>query len=40
VHLELPRWRRGIDALSEGYERNANGLEFFEQRDQVLQVAA
>ena len=39
VHLELPCWRRGIDAFSEAYERHAERLEIFQQRGQMLQVA-
>ena len=39
VHLELPRGRRRVDPFRQTHERDAERLEFVEERDQVLQVA-
>ena len=38
MELQLAGWRRRIDALSEGHERDAQGLQLLEQCDQVLQA--
>jgi hypothetical protein len=40
VHLKTPGRRRGVDALGEADERDAERLEILEQRDQVLEVTA
>ena len=40
MQLQLPRRGRGVDALGERHERDPHGVEFLEQGDQVLQVAA
>jgi len=40
MHLELPRWRGGVDAFGQADERHAEGLQVIKQRDQVLQVPA
>ena len=40
VHLELAGRRRGVDALGQTHERNAERLQLLQQRDQVLQVAS
>ena len=39
VHLQLAGWSRRVDPLGEADERDAERLQFVEQRDQVLQVA-
>jgi len=38
VHLQLAGGCRGVDALVERHERDAKGLQLFEQRDQVAEV--
>ena len=40
MQLELAGSRRRVDALVERHERDAERLQFFEQRDQVAQIAA
>jgi len=39
VHLELSCGRGRVDALGEADERHAKDLRFFEQRDQVFEIA-
>lgn len=39
VHLELPGWCRGVDAFREAEECHPERLQFFQQRDQMLQIA-
>ena len=39
VHLELAGRRRGVDPFRQRHERNAERLEIFQQRGQMLQVA-
>ena len=38
VELQPPRWRRCVDALPKGHERNPQRLEFIEQQNQVPEV--
>jgi hypothetical protein len=40
VHLELPGRGCGVNAFCQANECHAERLEIFEQRDQVLQIAA
>ena len=40
VHLQLAGRRRGVDALGERHERDAERLQLLEQRHEVPQVAA
>ena len=40
VHLQSAGGRRGVDALGEADERDAERLELLQQHDQMLQIPA
>jgi hypothetical protein len=40
VELQLARWRRAIDALTETYERDANRLQILQKRHEMAQIAS
>jgi hypothetical protein len=39
MHLKPPGWCGGIDSLTQTDERDAEGLEIIEERDQVPEVS-
>ena len=40
MHLQLARWRRGVNAFSQAHKGNPQQLELIEQRHEVLEASA
>ena len=40
MHLQLARWRRGVNPFSQAHKDNPQHLELIEQRHEVLEASA